>query len=375
MPPLPSHRLAFFISQLGCGGAERITVNLLRAAANAGIPIDLLLARAEGPLLAEVPSEVRIINFKAAKLQHAIPQIALYLRREQPRGVISQITHANLVCLIARMLARTKTPLVAVEHNHFSAMQAAGGVRPRVQKLARWLYPWADHVVGVSSGVARDVEHCLGLPPQRVRTIYNPIVDARLLARSQEPCSHPWLSNGDQPVLLTVGRLAPQKDHATLLRAVAIVRQTRPVRLVIFGEGAQRTALESLRRDLGLENAVDLAGVSDNPYAAMRRASLFVLSSRFEGLPTVLVEALACGCPAVSTTCPSGPAEILDGGRHGILVEPENPAALAAGILRGLDCRWDRDQLRRRGAEFSLAASLDQYLAILGYPVVLSAAA
>jgi glycosyltransferase involved in cell wall biosynthesis len=380
MPPIPSNRLAFFISQLGCGGAERITVNLLRAAADAGIPTDLLLARAEGPLLSEVPPEVRIIGLQAARLQHAIPKIALYLRRERPCGVISQITHANLVCLIARALAGTKTPLVAVEHNHFSAMRAAGGVRPRVERLARWLYPWADHIVAVSAGAARDVEQCLGLPPQRVHTIYNPIVDARLLARAQEPCPHPWLDDdarqtaNERPVLLTVGRLAPQKDHATLLRALAIVRRTRAVRLIIFGEGTERARLESLRRDLGLEAAVDLPGVTDNPYAAMRRASLFVLSSRFEGLPTVLVEALACGCPAVSTTCPSGPAEILAGGRFGLLVPPENPAALAAGILQGLDRHWDRDLLRRRGAEFSMDASLNQYLAILGHPLAPSTA-
>ncbi|HEX4145212.1 MAG TPA: glycosyltransferase [Pirellulales bacterium] len=374
MPPIHSNRLAFFISQLGCGGAERVTVNLIRAAADAGIPIDLLLARAEGPLLSEVPSQVRIINFRAARLQRAIPKIALYLRRERPWGIISQITHANLVCLIARALAGTKTPLVAVEHNHFSAMRAAGGVRPRVERLARWLYPWADHIVAVSSGAARDVEQCLGLPAHRVRTVYNPIVDARLLARAEEPCPHPWLADGtsrttdEQPVLLTVGRLAPQKDHATLLHALAIVRRTRAARLVIFGEGAERARLESLRRQLGLEAAVDLPGLTDNPYAAMRAASLFVLSSRFEGLPTVLVEALACGCPAVSTTCPSGPAEILADGRYGTLVPPENPEALAAGILQGLDWHWDRDKLRRRGAEFSMDASLHEYLDILDYP-------
>ena len=196
-----------------------------------------------------------------------------------------------------------------------------------------------------------------------------------MLARAEEPCPHPWLTGGDRPVLLTVGRLAPQKDHATLLRAFAIVRRTRAARLVIFGEGTERARIESLRRDLGLEADVDLPGVTDNPYAAMRRASLFVLSSRFEGLPTVLVEALACGCPAVSTTCPSGPAEILAGGRHGVLVPPENPQALAAGILQGLDQPWDRDELRRRGAEYSLAASRDQYLALLGYPLLGSAAA
>ena len=369
--------LALFISRLHCGGAERVTVNLLRAAAQAGITLDLLLAKAEGSLLSEVPREVRVIDFNVSRVRSAIPQIALYLRRERPRAVISHMTHGNIAFLIARALARTKTPLVVVEHSRFSPSSAARKLHPWERKVARVLYPWADHVVGVSTGVSRDVEQSLGLPTDRVRTIYNPIVDARLLARAEEPCPHPWLSpdpwptGDDQPVLLTVGHLGrPEKDHATLLRAVAIVRQTRPVRLVIFGEGSERGQIESLRRDLGLETAVDLPGATNNPYAAMRGASLFVLSSRSEGLPTVLIEALACGCPTVSTTCPSGPTEILEGGRYGVLVPPENPAALAEGILKGLDREWDRDALRRRGAEFSATASMNQYLAILDYPLV-----
>jgi len=351
-----------------------VTVNLLRVAAQAGIPLDLLVGKAEGSLLSEVPPEVRIIDFNVPRVRSAIPQIALYLRRERPCGVISHITHVNTALLIARALARTKTPLVAVEHSRFSPPSAARKLHPFEKKLARWLYPWANHVVGVSTGVARDVEHSLGLPPDRVRTIYNPIVDAYLLARAEEPCPHPWLQGGDEPVLLTVGHLGrPEKDHQTLLRAFAIVRRTRAARLVIFGEGAERGKIESLRRDLGLEAVVDLPGATNNPYAAMRRASLFVLSSRSEGLPTVLVEALACGCPTVSTTCPSGPAEILAGGRYGVLVPPQNPEALAAGILQGLDQHWDRDALRRRGAEFSATASLDQYLSILDYPLPRSA--
>ncbi|HTU23864.1 MAG TPA: glycosyltransferase, partial [Pirellulales bacterium] len=191
------------------------------------------------------------------------------------------------------------------------------------------------------------------------------IVNAAMLARADSPPAHPWLAASDCPVLVNVGRLAPQKDQATLLEAFALVRERRPARLLIFGEGSERPRLEALRRTLDLEADVELPGATDNPYAAMRRASLFVLSSRFEGLPTVLVEALACGCPVVSTNCPSGPAEILDDGRHGTLVEPQNPAALAAGILRSLDAHWDREALARRGGEFSFEASLEKYLSMV----------
>ncbi len=168
---------------------------------------------------------------------------------------------------------------------------------------------------------------------------------------------------------MSAGRLEPQKDHATLLRAFALVRKERPARLVIFGEGQERSRLESLCRELGVDGDVDLPGFADNTCAAMSRAALYVLSSRFEGLPNALIEALACGCPAVATDCPSGPAEILASGRYGLLVPPGNPQALAGAMATALDQAWDRAALRRRGAEFSLDASLAQYLDALDYPL------
>jgi glycosyltransferase involved in cell wall biosynthesis len=371
----PSRRIAFFISTLRCGGAERAVLNLVRAAAELGIPLDLLLGRAEGPFLSEVPSEVRIIDFKARKLQHTIPKLARYLRQERPHGVVSQITQANVALLIARKLARSQTRAVVVEVSSLSANTAAGVLRPRVRMMARWTYPAAGHVVGVSCGVARDVERCLGLKQNRVRVIYNPVVDSHLLAGADQPSPHPWLNERDRPVLLTVGRLGPEKDQATLLRAFAILRKTRPARLIIYGEGTERARLESLRRELDLVADVDLPGMTSNPYAAMRSASLFVLSSRFEGLGNVLIEALACGCPVAATDCPSGPSEILAAGQFGMLAPPGNPRALANAMLAGLDQRWDRQVLRARGAEFSVGKSLNQYLEALDYPLPTTALA
>ena len=257
--------------------------------------------------------------------------------------------------------------MAVVEQSNLSEWIACGGIRPRIRRLARWLYPRAEAIVGVSDGVARDVERCFALPAGRVRTIYNPIVDATLAERAAAVCPHPWFTAGDVPVLVTVGRLHPQKDHAGLLEAVRRVREKRPVRLVIFGEGPERDRLEALRRQLGLEQAVDLPGVTDNPYAAMSRAALFVLSSRFEGLPTVLVEALACGCPAVATDCPDGPAEILDRGRYGQLVPVGDAVGLAEAILTALDRPVDRQALRQRADVFSVECSLDGYLDALGH--------
>ena len=223
-----SPRIALFISSLQCGGAERVVVNLLQAAVEQGLPVDLLLARAEGPLLAEVPAAVRVVELGVQKLQHGIPRLARYLRRERPYGVVSHITHANVAMLLARMLACTDTRTVVVEHSNLSATLAGGVVRPRVVRLARSLYPRASAIVGVSSGVARDVERHLALEPRSVRPIFNPVVNDRLLTLAAAPCAEAWLPGGAGPLLLTAGRLEPQKDYATLLRALALVAQVAP---------------------------------------------------------------------------------------------------------------------------------------------------
>ena len=286
--------------------------------------------------------------------------------------------HANLALIAGSMLSQVKTRIVVVEAANLSAVTATGEATLRTRAIARWLYRRADQIVAVSEGVARDLEQCLKLEAGRVRTIYNPVVTARLLASAEVACTHPWFAETDIPTLLSVGRLEPQKDHATLLRAFAIVRRARPARLVIFGEGSERQRLASLRYELGLDADVDLPGIIDNPYAAMSRASLYVLSSRFEGLPNALIEALACGCPAVSTECPDGPAEILSSQSIGQLVPVAQPEALAAAIIASLDRRWDRKKIAGRGAEFSLERSLGQYLTALDYPspaVTLSSAA
>jgi glycosyltransferase involved in cell wall biosynthesis len=170
-----------------------------------------------------------------------------------------------------------------------------------------------------------------------VHTIYNPVISDDLLQRARQPLDHPWFRSGEPPVILAVGRLAPQKDFGMLLSAFEIVRQNRPARLMILGQGAERPALEAevVRRSLG--DSVSLPGFADNPYAYMDKAALFALSSRYEGLPTVLIEALAAGCPIVATDCPSGPREILRDGRYGKLAPVGDAPAFAAALLGALD--------------------------------------
>jgi glycosyltransferase involved in cell wall biosynthesis len=237
----------------------------------------------------------------------------------------------------------------------------------------RRTYAQAEAIVAVSNGVADDLARLTGLPRERVRTVYNPVVGPELARLAAEPVDHPWFRPGQSsPVVLGAGRLSGQKDFPTLVRAFARLRATMPARLVILGSAstpeltAKRAGeLRALAAEKGLVEEVDLPGFVPNPYAYMARSALFVLSSAFEGFGNVLVEAMATGCPVVSTDCPSGPAEILDGGRHGPLVPVGDDAALAAAMARTLAAPPDPAALRRRAAEFTPERATDAYLEAL----------
>jgi glycosyltransferase involved in cell wall biosynthesis len=302
-------------------------------------------------------------------LRH-LPGLTRYLRQERPTALLSAMPYPNLTAVWARRLAGVSTRVVVSERNTLSrniADKRAWPARFLPPLLGRG-YAAADHIVAVSDGVADDLSSCAGLPRERITTVYNPVVTPDLVTRSEAPLDHRWFEPGAPPVVLAAGRLAPAKDFPTLLRAFARLRATRPARLMILGQGRgsePAAALRALARELGVAEDVTLPGFVDNPFAYMARASVFVLSSAWEGFGNVLVEAMACGCPVVSTDCPSGPAEILDGGAYGTLVPVRDDRALAEAILATLDAPPDRDRLRARGAEFSVDRAAERYLEML----------
>jgi glycosyltransferase involved in cell wall biosynthesis len=234
---------------------------------------------------------------------------------------------------------------------------------------ARLFFRWADRVGAVSEGVARDLAAMTGISVRDIAVVHNATVTPEVLEQAKEPCEHPWFESGRAdrpPVILGVGTLSPLKDFALLIRAFARLRRGRPARLVILGEGRQRARLQALARELGVAPDVDLPGFDPNPYRFMARAEVLAVSSCVEGMPNVIIEALACGCPVVATDCPSGPAEILQNGRHGRLVPVGDEAALAEAIAATLQTAPDRVDLRRRAADFSVEHATDRYLQLLG---------
>jgi glycosyltransferase involved in cell wall biosynthesis len=332
-------RLAVFLPGLLGGGAERTMLSLAKGLAERGHPVDLVLAQAEGPYLAEVPESVQLVelntrHLSAGRTFASLPALVRYLRHQQPEALLSALRRANVTAVWARYLAGVPGRVVISEQNTWSPriQQSTSWYSRMILRLSKRFYPWADAIVAVSEGTADDLAQVLGIPRERIEVIHNPGVRPELRRKAEAPLDHPWFQPGQPPVLLAVGRLTVQKDFPTLIRAFAQVRTTRPVRLLVLGEGQERSGLEALVTELDLKEDVSLPGFVENPYAYMARASVFVLSSRWEGLPTVLMEALCCGAPLVATDCPSGPREILRDGQYGQLVPVGDTTALAQAI-------------------------------------------
>ena len=285
--------------------------------------------------------------------------VASYLDVEKPDCVLPNLYRSIFVTYLGGRMTGECPPVMPVIHANLHEILSVGSYRFRLR--VRYLFSGATHFVAVSQGTSDSLENALGVPREKITTIYNPIVTPDLDDKAVETPDHPWFRDDGAPVLLAVGRLEKQKDYPTLIRAFARLAVRRPCRLIILGEGSKRTEVEGLVEELKLTDRVSLPGWAENPLAFMARASLFVLSSRWEGLPTVLVEALACGCPCVSTDCPSGPAEILQDGEFGALVPVGDSAALAEAMERVLDAPPDRRLLQQRAAYFSADRAVAAY--------------
>lgn len=362
-------KIGLFAPSLDGGGAERVMVTLANAFANRGYSTDLVLASARGPYLADVSPDVQIVDLRTERVIKAVIPLARYLRRERPDALLSAMTHANVVALMAKALSRAGTRLVVSERTTISRQASVErSLSSRlVYRLARFLYPRADAICAVSGAAANDLAEFVNIPKERVEATYNPFDLDRLTRKAAEGVDHPWFTEGEPPVVLGIGRLSEEKDFTTLIRAFARVRQTQKARLMILGEGGLRDQLADVIKECSLTpDDVELPGFVRNPYAYLARCGVFVLSSRWEGLPGVLIEALACGAPVISANCLSGPDEILQGGRWGRLVPVGDVAQLADVIGKTLNTsRQALPNGRIRAQDFALDRVTEIYLRLL----------
>jgi glycosyltransferase involved in cell wall biosynthesis len=365
-----SRTIAIFLPSLVGGGAERVMLNLAIALSQEGQPVDLVLANAAGPYLDQVPAEINVVDLQRSRTLTSLPALVRYLRKTRPKAIISALDHANLVAIWAKHLAFIPAKAIVTIHSnarylvHHSS-DTRWGIIPVLMRL---FFPFAHKIVCVSKGVEDALSETLKLSKENLQTIYNPIISDDIFEKARAPIDHPWF-HSDQNVVVAVGRLSQEKGFSTLIQAFSKIGGQYNAKLVILGEGQQRQELELLIQSFGLEDSVQLLGFVDNPYAYLSKATMFVLSSEWEGLPTVLIEALALGIPVISTDCESGPREILNDGEYGILIPINDPERLAEAMLYYLDSP-DQSHLENEGrietvGSYFFHLSAQEYLSLI----------
>ena len=361
--------LAFYVPSLTVGGAERVTVSVANGLAERGYDIDLLVSYYEGAFVEDVHDAVTVYDFETPRIPGigvgaSLPRLVSYFRRRSPAMVFAQMLYASDVCLIAHALAGSDAMVVPTVHNTVGMYDPPK--ERLIQRLATVLSGRAAQFVAVSDGTADSVVKELGIPRERVSVLHNPVPVGEIRRQACEAAQHRWMRADDRHVVLGIGRLDAQKDFGTFLRAFRRVYEAEPnSRAVIIGKGPERDRLERAARRLGVEQQVSFAGYVDNPYSYMSGADITLLSSRHEGLPTVLIEAMACGCPVVSTDCPSGPHTILAGGTYGPLVEVGDDSGLADAVLATLADPPASATLVDRARDFSPDTILEEYEAFV----------
>lgn len=362
-----SPRIAFYLTSPNGGGAERAMIAVANYFAAEGREVDMVFGRPNGPYRGDVDRRVRVVDLNVKRLRKMVLPMHRYMRRERPDLVVSAFPPCDLVMLFGRKFLGWKTKLVISVQNHPIEMgrHSASWLDRFWPVLIRRSYGAAECVLGISSGVAEAVAGLLGRRLDAVPVIPNPVITPEFMEKLNEEPDHPWFHDGGAPILLAAGRLTLQKDYPTLFRAFALLLRRRPARLIVLGEGEDRAELEKLVRELGISSHLAMLGFVPNPYCWMKRAHLFVLSSRWEGFANVVAEALACGVPVVSTDCPSGPGDILSRGAFGQLVPVGDVEALAHALDKALNQPVERERLIARGMSFSIDDIAPRYLALI----------
>jgi len=344
-------------------------LNLINAISAEGIAVDVLLNRTDIPELSRISPSVRMVSLGNGGLLRRVRPLADYLIREKPAALITNHKERAIRdVVLAKKFSGSSVPIVFRIGTTLSNVLAWRSFWKRwlLRRSIRFFYPRANTIIANSKGVAVDVAQITGLPLASIPVINNSTVSAEQFEKALEPVDHPWFRGDAPPVILAVGRLRKVKDFPTLIRAFAKLQQQRDCRLMILGEGKERRGLEKLTAELGISDKVSMPGFVSNPYAYMKRSTLLVLSSAWEGSPNVLIEALSLGVPVVATDCHSGPRDILQDGKFGSLVPVGDVDALADGMLQTLQAPADSDFLKRAAEPFWADRVAREYLDAAG---------
>ncbi len=363
-------KLTFFLQDFKGGGAQHMIVNTANEFAARGHDVVLLVVNDDGPHKDRVAETVRIENLGKNRSLAAIGAIAAYIYRQKPDVFVSAMTHSNIVAILSRLLVpRSGTRLVVTERTFLSRhIEETPSLRDKAFVYAvKIFYRFADKVIGISRGVADDIQGLAHLKPEKTSYIYNPVITSQMQQEYAEDLPALRDMQG-QALIVTSGRLSFEKDQATLLRAFARVCAERDAKLLILGDGPLKQDLKDISATLGIADNVCFAGFVKNSLAYMKQADLFVITSLYEGFCNVIVEALYCGLPVVSTDAPSGPREILQNGVYGAIVPVGDSKALADAMLAALskaeNPEVEMEKQRRRAQDFTVTKICDQYEAL-----------
>lgn len=381
--------IALFARWLSGGGAERVMSNLANGFAQRGLKVDFIIIQSRKGVAESFHPNVRIIDlniqansglkFVPSSLQsvQALPPLVRYLRESRPPVIMSATHYINEIALLAKKFANVSTRVIVTEHTFLSqetkfVEQLSSRMVPFTVKA---LYSSADEIIAVSHGVAKDLASFMLMQRKPIQVIYNSVVTPEIHKLAKQEIDHPWFREKDQPIVIGSGRFVKQKDFSTLLRAFSKLRKSRPARLVLLGGGRERKALEELAIALNIADDLWMPGFVSNPYAFVAKADLFVLSSAWEGLPTVLIEALALKTPIVSTDCPSGPSEILNEGKYGCLVPVGDFTAMAAAMASVIEGKY-LTAPKSWIQQFTPEVVIEKYMSAIGImaPQILKAA-
>lgn len=361
-------KIAFFVPSLSGGGAERCIITMANYFADEGYDVDLLVAYSHGEYFNLLNKKVNFILLSNKGVLYSVYPLIKYLKNKNPMAIVSTLTHSNIAVVIARFFAKRNIKLILREANTPSQESLTNVKHRIINRLASILYPFADYVVGVSDGVVKDLLKYYPLKESKVARIYNPTPVSKISIEAQVQTDHPWLIDKNTTVLLAAGRLSKQKDFVTLIKAFSLLRKSINAKLIILGDGEEKNNLINLTHHLNIHHDVDFPGFVDNVFSFMGGADLFVLSSLYEGLPGVLIQALSSGCPVVATDCFSGPREILEDGKYGYLVKVNDEQSLVNAIRNSLlvDSRFDRNVIEEHlKIKYSIKSTCEQYLALI----------
>ena len=348
-----TQRISFFIARYSHSGVPLAQLRLAKAFSQRGFKVDFVIGYVSPELKLPIDLGFHIINLDQPRTFKLFWPILRLIRRNQPEVIFSAEDHLNAVVTLAVLLARSRAKLsvssrVTPYDTYSNKIMSKGWVLKALNPL---LWRRADALTCVSRDMVKQYQAIFG--KTKHQAAYNVIVNADLEAKKREAVDHPWLNTREIPVVISAGRLAPEKGYPDLIAAMKLVNEQMPARLLMLGDGPLRGELQQLIDDASLNDCIQLLGFQANPYKFYARSQLFVLSSYVEGLPNVLVEAIACGCAVVSTDCPTGPREVLQDGRFGRLVPMRSPQAIADAVVEMLSFSPDASLLQNAVLPFS----------------------